>query len=496
MAAAVLELLAAVTKLLLVNSLCAALVFAVVLALSRVLRRCGPTLHLALWSLVFVRLLLPPGLSHPLGLGAVADRLLGQGAGATPVHAASGAVAEAWASAVAGTAAAPAAAGKEPWASALGAAWAVGFALVAAAYARRRRAVRRLLAGASPFGDPVVLSLTESWRARLNVRRPVRVVTSDDDLAPFTDGILRPQIYLPRAVAADRRRLEPVIAHEMAHVARLDALWLGVQNLVQLLYFFHPLVWISGARLTFERERLCDATVLSAGHFAPRVYADSLVGVLRLALPSAGALPMTEPSRRIAMRLAHVLDSDRRRPRFAAALAVAAGLGFFVLPLAGGGAALPAHDPVPTAEAEQRNAEGPTAHLDIPVPGGRVTWGWGPGRDPFNGTEVFHRGVDVAAASGTPVLAPADGTVRVAAESYDPSPASGTVIIIDHGDGLTTFYSHLGTLEVREGQRVARGDLIAGVGSTGRSTGPHVHFEVLRDGERVDPADYVGEWRK
>lgn len=196
------------------------------------------------------------------------------------------------------------------------------------------------------------------------------------------------------------------------------------------------------------------------------------------------------------MRIAHILDSDRRRPRLGAALAVATALGFFVLPLAGGGAAVPVIDPVSAPEDMSPKAEGPEPRLDTPVPGGRVSWGWGPGRDPFNGKEVFHRGVDVAAAAGTPVLAPADGTVTVATESYEPSPASGTVIIIDHGDGLTTFYSHLGTLEVREGQRVTRGSLIAGVGSTGRSTGPHVHVEVLRDGEHADPADFVGEWRE
>jgi beta-lactamase regulating signal transducer with metallopeptidase domain len=492
----VLELLAAVAELLLVESLYAALVFAVVLALSRVLRRRGPTLHLALWSLVFVRLLLPPGLSHPLGLGAVADRLLPAGGGLMSIDAAAGAGIGALASAAAQPQHGPAAAGKVPWTSMLGASWLVGLTFVAAAYARRRRAVRRTMAAASPFDDPLVRSLAESWRTRLNVRRPVRVVTSKKNFAPFTDGVLRPRIYLPAEVAADRRRLEPVIAHEMAHVARLDALWLGVQNLVQLLYFFHPLVWISGARLNFERERLCDATVLSAGRIAPRAYAASLVGVLRLALPSAGALPMTEPSRRITVRIAHILDPECRRPRLAGGVAAAAALGFFVLPLAGGGAALPVSDLVPTPETLQGSAEGPVAHLDTPVPGGRVTWAWGPGRDPFNGTEVFHRGVDVAAAAGTPVLAPADGTVTVAAESYDPSPASGTVIIIDHEDGLSTFYSHLGTLEVREGQRVARGELIAGVGSTGRSTGPHVHFEVLRNGERVDPADYVDQLRK
>ena len=92
---------------------------------------------------------------------------------------------------------------------------------------------------------------------------------------------------------------------------------------------------------------------------------------------------------------------------------------------------------------------------------------------------------------GTPIVAPADGVVEVATEHYQPSPYSGMVIIIDHGSGLKTLYSHLGALSVAEGDEVKAGDKIAEVGSTGRSTGPHLHFEVLRDGTNINPADLI-----
>jgi murein DD-endopeptidase MepM/ murein hydrolase activator NlpD len=133
--------------------------------------------------------------------------------------------------------------------------------------------------------------------------------------------------------------------------------------------------------------------------------------------------------------------------------------------------------------------------LSNPLPDGRITARWGGMKDPWNGDDVFHKGVDVASASGTPVLAPAPGVVLVATEDYEPSPASGTVIIVDHGDGLQTMYAHLGSLAVADGDSVARGQLLARVGSTGKSTGPHLHFEVRRNGEPRDPADFVADWR-
>jgi murein DD-endopeptidase MepM/ murein hydrolase activator NlpD len=154
--------------------------------------------------------------------------------------------------------------------------------------------------------------------------------------------------------------------------------------------------------------------------------------------------------------------------------------------------------PVPEAAPAPESPPSPPAppiELTDPLPGGRVTWGWGPGRNPFSGREVFHRGIDIAAPSGTPITAPAAGTVVVATESYEPSPNSGTVLIIDNDGGYTTFFAHLASIEVLEGQRVGAGDVVATVGSTGMSTGPHLHFELRWQGQALDPARFVDAWR-
>ncbi|MCX8098483.1 MAG: M23 family metallopeptidase [Casimicrobiaceae bacterium] len=107
--------------------------------------------------------------------------------------------------------------------------------------------------------------------------------------------------------------------------------------------------------------------------------------------------------------------------------------------------------------------------------------------DPFSGYRSFHEGIDFAAEPGTPILASASGKV-IAAEFH---PAYGKMIDIDHGNGLVTRYAHASELLVKEGDLVVRGQLIARVGSTGRSTGPHLHFEVRLNGVPQNPARFL-----
>ncbi len=107
--------------------------------------------------------------------------------------------------------------------------------------------------------------------------------------------------------------------------------------------------------------------------------------------------------------------------------------------------------------------------------------------DPFTGRRAFHSGLDFAAVQGTIIHAAAGGTV--AAAGFRPD--YGWEVEIEHGNGLRTRYAHASRLLVKTGDVVAPGDAIAAVGSTGRSTGPHLHFEVLRNGEAVDPRRYL-----
>ena len=287
------------------------------------------------------------------------------------------------------------------------------------------------------------------------------------------------------------------MAHEMAHVARLDALWLDLQHLIHAVYFFHPLVWIAGARLDIERERLCDATVVAAGRLSARSYVGGLLDVLQLDLQGAGAPALAARKRRIGMRIQNIFERDgARRPRLAASVMTACVVGVVLLPLGRGSVVADDGSELSSAGTPQGLSSEAPMTFKNPLPGGRVTWRWGPGRDPWSGQETIHRGIDVAARAGTAVLAPADGTVTVATEHFEPSPTSGTVIVIDHGNGWTTFYAHLGSLGVTEGHSVARGDEIATVGSTGKSTGPHLHFEIRQHDEVLDPADFVSDWKR
>lgn len=125
----------------------------------------------------------------------------------------------------------------------------------------------------------------------------------------------------------------------------------------------------------------------------------------------------------------------------------------------------------------------PLAPEVVPV-AGHVGSGFGIRSDPFTGAPRQHDGVDVGAPEGTAIRATADGVVR----SAGPRGGYGYAVEIDHGNGLTTLYGHASQLLVSAGQVVHAGQEIAKVGSTGRSTGPHLHFEVRQGGRAVDPA--------
>lgn len=98
-----------------------------------------------------------------------------------------------------------------------------------------------------------------------------------------------------------------------------------------------------------------------------------------------------------------------------------------------------------------------------------------------------HRGLDIATKTGTPIKAASDGTIKYSGTMS----GYGNLIIISHGNGITTYYGHCSKLYKKEGEKVKAGDVIAAVGSTGRSTGPHLHFEIRKDGEYVNPAKYL-----
>ncbi len=138
--------------------------------------------------------------------------------------------------------------------------------------------------------------------------------------------------------------------------------------------------------------------------------------------------------------------------------------------------------------AEQRSSRWASTPSIWPVRGW-VTSGFGPRISPFTEKPAWHDGLDIGAAPNTPVRAPAQG--RITSIGYDPK--LGHMVRVDHGYGVETLYGHLAKALVKEGQRVDRGDVIALVGSSGLSTGPHLHYMVKLNGQALDPTKYILE---
>jgi murein DD-endopeptidase MepM/ murein hydrolase activator NlpD len=122
---------------------------------------------------------------------------------------------------------------------------------------------------------------------------------------------------------------------------------------------------------------------------------------------------------------------------------------------------------------------------------GWVSSGFGYRRHPYDGSYRLHAGLDIVAENGTPIRAPADGTVLFSGNKS----GYGKVVVIDHGYGILTLFGHSSKLFVNPGTRVKRGQKIAEVGNTGKSTGPHVHYEIRKNGTPVNPAAFFSQAR-
>lgn len=204
-------------------------------------------------------------------------------------------------------------------------------------------------------------------------------------------------------------------------------------------------------------------------------------------------------------RLVHLLPARRLAPVLAIVTAL------LVAPLATTGRTLPSLKPAVAAlpqmpialpavphggvAEEHEDADEPLdlaqlAGLDVklmPIDFARVTSQFGHRTDPLKRTRTFHAGIDFGAPAGTPIHAVASGKVILAGHQA----TYGNVVVIEHRPGYRTLYAHASKLLVRAGQKVDAGDTIAKVGSTGRSTGAHLHFEVHHSGQRVDPGLYL-----
>jgi beta-lactamase regulating signal transducer with metallopeptidase domain len=351
----------AIISLLYQEVLYSTLLFVVIWGLAYCLRGKTPHWQLGLWALIILRLLLPPDISSPLSARKLLDYLPVIQKIETATQETGLGLQDSWSPYSKSTSppgveidsyeqkrAEITGVGSDTdldqyisWPVILVLVWFVGFMLSLFAFLRKLVAFHRLIQLAAPVQDDKIFQLVERWRREFEIRRPVRIVSSDEYLSPFTLGILRPKIFVPSILLQSKEMITigSIIAHEMVHIKSFDDLWIKAQNLVQIVYFFHPVVWYANRQINFARERICDANALSRQNISPRTYGQGILNVLRLNVVSFG---LTDPfpgfgnhRKTIECTIRYVMEGKIMKARNSLfVLSTIALIGMFLLPMA------------------------------------------------------------------------------------------------------------------------------------------------------------------
>lgn len=350
--------------------------------------------------------------------------------------------------------------------------------------------------------------------AQFHISREPNICATKSRRAPLTFGVLRPTVLLPEDLRSEAFTL--VLAHELAHVKARDCLKKVLFAACLCLYWWNPLVWRMVKAADEDLELSCDEAVLHAlGPGCKKAYALTLLSMAEHA-PAPMPLCMGFAKHSIETRIRAILAYHRVPARAGIVAAAAFLLAACVFATQAvpakhvrQEAALteeisisePAKAPAPVSPAS-KPAENEQAVISEPEPEAEVlpepapkyvfplenpeaavtdTFGWR--EHPVSGTMAFHSGVDLEAEGGSNVLAVADGTVLLA----EYNAAYGYFVQLTHEDGVQTFYAHLQELLVSPGDEVKQGQIIALSGSSGWTTGPHLHLGVYVGGEAVDP---------
>lgn len=394
-------------------------------------------------------------------------------------------------------------------------------------------AVRGLVRAAQPIAPNAWPGPASATEAQALQPDGIQLRVAPHGTTPFAVSWPTPAIVLP-AFALEQfndRQLRLVLRHEAAHLLHRDPQRAAAMRVLTAVFWFDPFLRLLGRRVQMAAELRCDAWALAADRAASHEFAGAYLKTLRLGLGQGPVLTALAGQRMQAhrLRIRRMLegDPDRLLPRslgrlMAGLALVAAGalsLGQFALANAGttpvsaaaeassagtapAASAAPATSrpaPADATSAARRTRMAPEdaaaraqapagTALVTPVQSARIS-------SRFGAVDTLrpraHRGIDFAARRGTPVHAVAAGQVITATAELAGNPDYGTVVVIDHGAGRQSLYAHLDSFEVQVGQRVQAGSAIGRIGTTGKTTGPHLHLELLENGQRIDPEPHL-----
>ncbi|MCL2495958.1 MAG: peptidoglycan DD-metalloendopeptidase family protein [Clostridiales bacterium] len=305
---------------------------------------------------------------------------------------------------------------------------------------------------------------------------------------PFVIGFFRPRIYIPAGLLSDERRY--IILHEQTHIRRYDHVVKMLAFLVLCLHWFNPFVWAAFILMSADMEMSCDERVMKElGADIKNDYSMSLVRVAA-GRKILNGCPLAFGEGGMKQRIKNVLNF-KKPPRIiivaAVVLAIVITVGFAVSKISDS-----ANNDIPdiTATTLPETIDQPkefTTNTGDSGSSSILAWPYlGDGVSSYFGYRAsgFHIGLDISGSVGDAVAAAADGEV-ILSGWYDD--LYGNLIVIAHPDGMETWYGHLSDFAVNAGDKMTQGQVIGAVGDTGKTTGPHLHFEVHIDDVPLDP---------
>ena len=266
-------------RFLVAQSIYAAILFVAVFAISLIARKKSPLLHLALWTLVLIRFILPPDLSQPASLRMLVESLKPLQTEHWSFDTVHDQVGASYSSAAERAANATHQDMLPLWKRAMLLLWVssvFGFSVI---FIFRRFWWRTQARCAQSIDDKSLTVQLAELQAHYKVRRNVRLKFSATSQSPFTIGLLRPVIVIPIALIRDgaRTTIKAALAHEMAHIKRYDDLRILMQNIIQIIFFFHPAIWLTNHFIYSARECVCDSMAIAAGKLSPQNYGQCLL---------------------------------------------------------------------------------------------------------------------------------------------------------------------------------------------------------------------------
>jgi len=306
----------------------------------------------------------------------------------------------------------------------------------------------------------------------------VKILISDEIKSPCVWWARGWVIVLTESVSSMAEAdIKAVLAHELAHIKRKDLFKYLTLMIVKAFFLISPFMYYLVRKIIEHEETEADLLAIRISRLTPNSFGKTILKLISVTNHVDNHVPALgmRKKRRLTMRLKRLFERrDSKKNRLAVICASIITLGIMSFNF--------------TSIASTLSDSGGVGFIN-PVKNGRLTQRFGQKIHPITKNEYFHKGIDLAAKSGTDIEAAANG--KVAAVDYNEQ--QGHYIVLSHKDGYSSSYSHLGKVVVSVGSIVRQGEVIAKLGNSGVSTGPHVHFEIRKDGEAVDPAEFVSK---